>query len=439
MPQLKLTEIGIQAIKPPESGQVDYFDKHLASFGLRVSSKGAKSFFVMTRVQGKLIRVTLGRYQDSKFKRTNGGSPCLSLKDARGKAGEVIDLAAAGTDPRHVEREQKERDREAASNTFKHVANEFMAKYARVKLRPNTIDEYERALFGADAEHLHRRPISKITKRDILQIMDDMRARGAPTSADRTLAYLRKFFNWAADRDYLAHPPTDRVRAVVGLTERDRSLSKEEIAAVWRAFEQEQGYRRTEADAAFLSLFGPFLKLLLLTGQRTAEVAEMEWKELLDLNGSDPLWVMPKASPPPADQRTKNGLPHIVPLSPLAVEILRGIPPISERFVFSTTGGTPISGFSRLKQRIDGFISDKLEAKGLPPMEPWQFRDLRRTVSTHMNDFLGVDSHVVEAILNHVSGQAKKGVAGTYNKALYLNQRRSALVDWARYIQKLLA
>jgi hypothetical protein len=126
MPQLKLTEIGIQAIKPPLAGQVDYFDKHLPSFGLRVSSKGAKAFFVMTRVHGKLVRVTLGRYHDSKFKRTNGGSPCLSLKDARAKAGEVIDLAAAGTDPRHVERERKECDRQAASNTFKQVANEFM-------------------------------------------------------------------------------------------------------------------------------------------------------------------------------------------------------------------------------------------------------------------------------------------------------------------------
>ena len=105
MPQLKLTEIGIQAIKPPPAGQVDYFDKHRASFGLRVSSKGAKSFFVMTRVHGKLIRVTLGRH------------PSLSLKDARAKAGEVIEIAASGTDPREAEH-RKARENEAASNTF---------------------------------------------------------------------------------------------------------------------------------------------------------------------------------------------------------------------------------------------------------------------------------------------------------------------------------
>jgi integrase len=162
----------------------------------------------------------------------------------------------------------------------------------------------------------------------------------------------------------------------------------------------------------------------------------MTWEEVQDLDGDDPLWVMPKAPPPPADQRTKNGRPHIVPLSPLVVEILKSVPCTSSRYVFSTTSETPISGFSRLKERIDGFISAMREAEGLPPLEPWQFRDLRRTASTHMNDFLGIDSHVFEACLNHISGPAKKGVAGTYNKALYLDDRRKAMRRWAEYIQE---
>ena len=132
MPQLKLTEIGIQAIKPPPGGgQVDYFDKHLASFGLRVSSKGAKSFFVMTRVHGKLIRVTLGRH------------PSLTLKDARAKAGDVIGMASSGTDPREAERDRRSLEKEAAGHTFEYVAREFMGKYARVRLRPNSISQYE--------------------------------------------------------------------------------------------------------------------------------------------------------------------------------------------------------------------------------------------------------------------------------------------------------
>lgn len=294
MPQMKLTEIGIQSLKPPSTGQIDYFDKHRSSFGLRVSCKGAKSFFVMTRFHGTLIRVTLGRY------------PSLSLKEARAKAGAVIEAAAAGTDPRSLERDRKQEERKAAENTFEHVAKEFMAKYARVKLRPNTIDEYERALFGADTKHLARRPISKIGRRDIIAIQDGMQARGAATSADRTLAYLRKFFNWAADREYLDHPPTDRVRAIVGLTERERSLSKEEIGWAWRAFEREERYAADDNDPSFRSVFAPFLKITLLTAQRRSEVAEMMWDELQDLDGEALLWLMPKAPPPPADQRTKK-------------------------------------------------------------------------------------------------------------------------------------
>ena len=425
MPQLKLTEIGIQAIKPPPAGQVDYFDKHRASFGLRVSSKGAKSFFVMTRVHGKLIRVTLGRY------------PSLTLKDARAKAGDVIEIASSGTDPREAERHRKSWEKEAAAHTFEQVAQEFMDKYARVRLRPNSIGQYQRDLFGANTRHLRNKPISKIAKRDILTIIDAMQASVGAVSADRTLASLRKFFNWAADREYIAHPPTERVRAFVGLRERDRSLSKEEIVSVWRAFEQEEHYAVTGTDPDFRSVFAPFLKITLLTAQRRSEVAEMMWEELQDLGGEAPVWIMPKAPPPPADQRTKNGLPHIVPLSPIVVEILKSVPRTSPYYVFSTNGETPISGFSRLKIRIDRFISSMRRAEGLPLMDPWQFRDLRRTASTHMNDFLGVESHVVEACLNHVSGPAKRGVAGTYNKALYLDQRRAAMAKWSDYVQDL--
>lgn len=427
MPQTKLTEQGIRNLKAPATGQVDYFDRHLSAFGLRVSSKGAKAFFVMTRTQGKLIRVTLGRYRDPELKRTNGGARYLTLKDARAKAGEVIDLAASGIDPREREKERRDREQEDHDNTFKRLADEFLAKYARVKCRPATIKEYERALFGADTKFLHKRPISKITKRDILSIMDGMQARGAMSAADRTLAYLRKFFNWCAARDYLDHPPTDRLQPLIGLVKRERALSKEEIIWVWRAFEVEESRG---------SIFAPALKLMLLTGQRVDEVAEMTGSELEDLDGDDPMWAMPKAPPPPANQRTKNGLPHLVPISAQAVAVIKSIKRNSD-YLFSTTGDTPISGWSRLKSRLDAWLNAERARAGQGPLAPWQFRDLRRTVSTGMNEWLGVDPHIADACLNHISGQAKQGVAGTYNRALYLDQRRIALTKWAAFVEGL--
>jgi integrase len=302
-----------------------------------------------------------------------------------------------------------------------------MAKYARVKCRPATIKEYDRALCGPDTKLLHKRPISKVTKRDILGIMDEIQARGAMSAADRTLSYLRKFFNWCADRDYIDQPPTDRIKPLIGLVKRERALTQDEIVWMWRAFEVEESRG---------SVFAPALKLMLLTGQRVDEVAELTWNELSDLTGDDPTWSMPKAPPPPADQRTKNGLPHLVPLSPQAVTIIRSLKRNSD-YLFSTTGETPISGWSRLKNRLDCWLTTERKRDGLRPLAAWQFRDLRRTVSTGMNEWLGIDPHIADACLNHISGQAKQGVAGTYNKALYLGARREALRKWGAFIEGL--
>ena len=276
----------------------------------------------------------------------------------------IIDLAASGSNPRDVEQARKQAERAAADATFKRVAEEFIEKYAPEDVRPTTIAEYQRTLLGEKASHLQCRPISKITKRDVFAIVDGIQASGARASADRTLAYMRKFFNWATDREYIDHPPTDRMRPLNGLTERDRVLSKEEIVSVWRVFEHEERYGKSNHDPEFYSVFAPFLKLLLLTGQRRDEVANMLWQEVHDLSGGDPVWTMPKAPPPPADQRTKNGLPHIVPLSPLALQILNSVPRTSSRYVFSTTGEAPISGFSRLKNRQIYFIDARSGRSG---------------------------------------------------------------------------
>jgi len=421
MPKLKLTDLAIQQIRSPKQGQIDYFDLNRPSFGVRVSSKGTKSFFVMARPEGKLRRITLGRY------------PLLTLKDARGQAGDISGQIASGEYSSSRKIEQIKGDLYFKRNAFESVAEEFMDKYARNRLRPKTIREYERTLLGPSTKHLAKRPLSEIKKSDIRTILDDILAQDRRASADRTLAYLRKFFNWAADRDYIQYPPTDRIRPTFSPTKRDRALSTEEIIWVWKAFEVET--RRETAGGA--SVFGPFLKLLLLTGQRRDEVARMEWRELKKLGKVSALWELPQAPPPPADQRTKNGLPHLVPLSPLAVEILGSVPRISDKYVFSTNGKTPISGFSKLKQRIDLTISDLRRGAGLPPIEPWTLHDLRRTFSTQLNGTLHVETKVVEACLNHLSGEAKKGVAGVYNRALYLPERRDAMDRWSAYLLEL--
>jgi integrase len=196
-------------------------------------------------------------------------------------------------------------------------------------------------------------------------------------------------------------------------------VSEAEIVEVWQAFGAEGG--------AFCDLF----KLLLLTGQRRGEVVGMRRAELFELDGDKPTWEIP-------GDRTKNGRPHSVPLAPQAVKIIDARPEIGEAgLLFTTTGKTPISAFSKTKERVDGRIARRREEAGLSPMPDWTLHDLRRTMVTLMNERLSIAPHVVESCVNHISGGAKAGVAGVYNKALYLTERRAAMSAWAGFVQAL--
>ena len=154
------------------------------------------------------------------------------------------------------------------------------------------------------------------------------------------------------------------------------------------------------------------VKLLLITGQRRREVSGMRWSELSD---DFTVWSLPP-------QRTKNKRPHVVFLPPLAREIVASVPRIANaEHLFTTTGTTPISGFSKFKAQLD----DAMETN-----EPWRVHDLRRTCVTGMAE-LGVQPHVIEAVVNHVSGH-KGGVAGVYNRAAYAPEKKAALELWGR-------
>ena len=175
--------------------------------------------------------------------------------------------------------------------------------------------------------------------------------------------------------------------------------------------------------------FAPLFKLLLLTGQRRGEVAGMRWDEIRDLEAASPVLEIP-------GMRTKNHQTHSVPLAPEVVAILMAMPRTGP-FVFSTTGETAVSGFRKAKARIDQRIAEQIMTRGTAPLPRWALHDLRRTMVTMMNERLGTAPHVVEAVVNHITGSAKAGVAGVYNRALYLSERRAALIAWAEQVLRL--
>jgi len=259
--------------------------------------------------------------------------------------------------------------------------------------------------------------MSRIGKRDVVDVIDAIDARGSPGAAKRALFYLRKFFNWCAERDIIAAPPTDRIRAPHPEVRRDRVLAEEELWCLVRSLEAER------------SIFSPLFRVLLLTGQRRGEVAGMQWAELRDLESEVAVWVIP-------GHRTKNKHSLLVPL-PLAVRnLLLTLPRVGD-LVFTTTGETPVSGFGKAKARLDTRINEMRRNDGLASIPPWTLHDLRRTMVTVMNEKLGVAPHVVEAVVNHMSGLAKAGVAGVYNRALYFEERKRALLNWASYLRDL--
>jgi integrase len=244
-----------------------------------------------------------------------------------------------------------------------------------------------------------------------------MDGRGSPGASKRALVYLRKFFNWCAERDIISVVPTDRIRPPHPEVKRDRVLSDEELRYLLCALETER------------SVFGPLLRLLILTGQRRAEVAGMLWSELREIEDEGALWEIP-------GKRTKNKQTHLVPLSSQVRKLVQSLPYVGA-LVFTTTGETPVSGFGKAKARLDERIDEMRRLDGLEPMPLWTLHDLRRTMVTVMNEKLGFAPHVVEAVVNHMSGLAKAGVAGVYNRALYFDDRRRALQNWADYVNGL--
>ena len=225
-------------------------------------------------------------------------------------------------------------------------------------------------------------------------------------------------FNWAVERGRLPASPMAGMKPPTRERPRDRTLTDDELRWLWQA-----------CDACEWP-FGPLVKLLLLTAQRRDEVANLEWAEL-DLGGR--VWTMPR-------HKAKNDRAHEIQLSDAAIEVLNSIPQVGTGIIFTTTGETSVSGFSRAKRRLDAaMLAAKREELGAKcePIPNWVLHDLRRTAATGMAR-LNFPPHVVDKVLNHVSGTIR-GVAAVYNRFEYLDERRAALEAWGRYVSNLVA
>ena len=391
--QTKITKRAVDAASTPEK-RLYVFDTDLKGFGLMVTPKGHKSYFVEYRANG-------GGRSQPKRRYTIGthGSPWTPDK-ARTEAARLLGLVASGKDPAS----ERSHDRHSPQSTFSDIVEEFIEKYAKQQQR--SWRETDRVFRRDVLPALGRKTLDEISKHDVVRLLDDTASR-APIMANRHLAYMRKLFNWCIERGYLEVSPCAGLKPPGVERSRDRVLDDTELAEVWHA-------------ATNLGWpWGPFVKLLILTAQRRNEVSAMKWEEL---DFEKRTWTLPQ-------DRAKNRTGHIIPLTDGVTKILRELPTTGE-YVFSTTGRTSVSGFSKAKKRLVALI-DEERGEG-NPVPDWTFHDLRRTATTGMAR-LRVPPHIADAVLNHKSGTIK-GVAAVYYRHAYLDERREALEAWEAHV-----
>jgi integrase len=388
----KLTARSVESIAA-SANRREIADRLLPGLYLIVQPSGAKSWAVRYRHAGATRKHTLGSY------------PALTLEAARDLARAALRAVAEDRDPAQEKRER------VAPGTVAALAKDFIAKHVKRHNKARTAEETERQLNLHVLPRWKRLKVDTITRRDVIDLLEDIVEAGTPSAANHTLAAIRKMFNWALERDLLAASPCAGVKAPAKQNERDRVLSDDELCAIWFAADRLNG------------AFGALVKLLMLTGTRRNEAAGMRWSETdIDVTaacGQPSTWIIPGA-------RTKNSKTHVLPLSRFTIALLDSLPRNGD-LALTTNGKAPVGGFSKMKRELDALLS--------PDMLRWTLHDLRRTCATRMAE-RGVQPHIIEAALNHISGH-KGGVAGIYNRATYEPEKRAAFETWARHVEGL--
>lgn len=377
------------------------WDTRLPGFGVKVTPAGSKVFVFQYRIGGRGAKVR--RYTIGKF------GP-LTPDKARGEAERLSMLVAQGIDP---QRQKVERHRQAVELAFDKYLERFERDCLKLKW-PASHADAKATLDRFAVPVLKDKPLPDINRKDIRAVLAPV--RDMPSTARKLFAILRRLFNFAVAEDDLSSSPLEGMESPPVPAARDRVLEDWELALVW------------QASGKIGNLFGPLIRLLMLTGARREEVAGVSWDELREAVA---MWSLPA-------ERAKNGSPLQLPLSSLAVVELSALAGKKDKWprrglLFTTTGKTPVSGFSKAKTRLDAKISGLHNDEAL---EPWTLHDLRRTLATGMQR-LGVRFEVTEAILNHVSG-SRSGVAGIYQRHDWGPEKKAALQAWSDHIERLL-
>jgi integrase len=370
---------------PAGSRDFVWWDDDIAGFGIRLREGGSRTWIYRYRRGSKQRSMKLG------------SAKSVTLGVARENASKLEAEVRLGGDPAL----KNQAANLAADNTFGVLANQYL-EARKSKWRPKSCAQYQRHLLKY-AKPLHRLPITAVSQRNIANLLTDITKESGEATSNRLRSTLCSLFSWVIKEGIRL--PEGNVASYTNKhaeKSRDRVLTDGELKTIWRDC--------PDSD------FGAIIKLLILTGQRANEIGGLRWDEV-----HDEQIVLPSL-------RTKNKRTHIVPLSDPAKVILGRFRADGRTHVFGRADTIGFDGWGFAKRTLDARIAGK-------PLPHWTIHDIRRTVATRMAE-LGVQPHIIEAVLNHVSGH-KGGIAGIYNRATYDKEKREALNLWAEHVTAL--
>jgi integrase len=387
---VKLTSKSVATLSlPPGKSDHITWDTEIPRFGyrLRLGASGRinRSWIVQYRHAGASRRLLLG----------SGG--VLGAEQARAAAKKALASVELGQDPQQDRSDRRGKD----SQTLKAVIADYLA-VKRNQVRVRTYGVRVRYLCGSYFRALHYVPVDQVTRKDVATQLTRIMVEHGDTTALLARATLSAFYAWAMTMGIVEHNPVIGTPKAKSNKPRERVLHDEELGRIWKACRDDD--------------YGRIIKLLILTACRRQEIGGMRWSEL-DLERR--AWVLPAS-------RAKNGRQHELPLMPMVLDIIAGVPRRATRdYLFGVSGQNGFYRWSAAKEMLDKRCG----------VTEWTLHDIRRSVATRMAD-LGVQPHIIEQVLNHQSGH-KRGPAGIYNRSAYAREVRAALALWADHVRAL--
>lgn len=386
--KILLTDTAIISFAAAKKWRYEVSDIEMTGLRLRVGTSGSKTFILRKRIDGKVRNISLGKFNPD----------IMNISDARRKAKVRIEIELSPIDHNEL------------------IFCNLFSKFEKQKVKQRSFPEIKRIFEKYLLPEFGQRQMATIRRSEISRFVDKLAFEGPlprPAMARAVAAQLSSFFSWAMSRiDEIETNPCRYIARSAQPTPRERVLSLEEIAALWKVLNDE------------VAPWGPAVKIMILTGQRRGEVFQASKAQF---NETERTWIIPSSG-------AKNGRGNIVPLSDACFRLVSEcFDSVKTDLLFpsSTNPHSGVSGFSKAMTRI----RLRLRERGLPKTD-FTLHDIRRTVATGLQS-LGVKIEVTEAILNHRSGTVS-GIVRTYQRHEFLVEKRAALEAWADLLSSVL-